>query len=140
MPEQYFVALKHLLTAYVKETALTILEQVGSRYSTMDTRSKKKLKAKYYQPWDVGGGKLVSQFTQDLETKRVELAFHGVNIVESNLVEHFIEQMYHSKAFKDQHEGMGSKRRRRQRLLSGLFSLIILIKLPQHHWMHATVL
>ena len=99
MPEQYFVALKHPLTAYAKVTALTILEHVGSTYATMDTRSKKKLKAKYYRPWDVGGGELLSQFTQDLETKRVELAFHGVNIVESDLVDHFIEQMYHSKAF-----------------------------------------
>lgn len=99
MPEQYYVALKHPLTAYAKVAALTILEHVGSTYATMDTRSKKKLKAKYYRPWDVLGGELLSQFTQDLETKRVELAFHGVNIIESDLVDHFIEQMYHSKAF-----------------------------------------
>ena len=53
IPDQFYVALKHLLTVYAKVITLSVLENVGNTYATMDNFSNKKLKAKYYRALNV---------------------------------------------------------------------------------------
>ena len=97
--EKYYIALKHPKTKYNTVLPLEILEHVQDNFAPMDTRSKKTMRAQYYQPWNVGEGELLDSFTQRLVNKRVILQFNGVNINDDELNEHYIEQMYASRQF-----------------------------------------
>jgi len=97
--EKYYIALKHPKTKYNIVTPLEILQHVQENFAPMDTRSKKAIRAKYYQPWNVGEGELLDTFTQQLINKRVILEFNGVNINDDKLNKHYIEQMYGSRQF-----------------------------------------
>jgi hypothetical protein len=97
--EKYYIALKHPKTKYNIVTPLEILQHVQDKFAPMDTRSKKVMRAKYYQPWNVGEGELLDTFTQRLVNKRVILEFNGININDDELNEHYIDQMYTSKQF-----------------------------------------
>ena len=50
LQEQYYIKLKHPLTAYNTITPKEILEHVGEVWALMDTKSKKELRRDYYQP------------------------------------------------------------------------------------------
>ncbi len=78
--EQYYCKLKHTLTEYNAVTPHELLGHIGEVWALMDTKSKKKLRKDYYQPWNVGEGVLLSTFTQALINKRLKLQYHGVNI------------------------------------------------------------
>jgi hypothetical protein len=97
--EKYYIALKHPKTKYNIVTPLEILQHVQDTFAPMDTRSKKAMRAQYYQPWNVGEGELLDTFTQRLINKRVILEFNGININDDELNEHYIDQMYTSKQF-----------------------------------------
>ena len=86
--EKYYIALKHPKTKYNIITPLEILQHVQENFAPMDTRSKKAMRAKYYQPWNVGKGELLDTFTQRLINKRVILEFNRVNINDDELNEH----------------------------------------------------
>jgi hypothetical protein len=51
------------------------------------------------QLWNVGEGVLLSTFTQALIDKRLKLQYHGVNINNDKLNEHFVAEMYSSNKF-----------------------------------------
>jgi hypothetical protein len=97
--EKYYIALKHPKTKYNIVTPLEILQHVQDTFAPMDTRSKKAMRAKYYQPWNVGEGELLDTFTQRLVNKRVILEFNGININDDERNEHYIDQMYTSRQF-----------------------------------------
>jgi hypothetical protein len=99
LQEQYYVKLKHPLTAYNAITPKEILEHVGEVWALMDTKLKKELRRDYYQPWNVSDGMLLSTFTQNLVDKRTKIAFHGVTINDDELNEHYVKQIYASKKF-----------------------------------------
>jgi hypothetical protein len=65
----------------------------------MNTKEKKKIKADYYKPWDVAGGVALSAFTKALDKRKEELTHHNITIDEEDIKEHYMVQMYHSRAF-----------------------------------------
>ena len=67
----------------------------------MNTREKKKIKADYYKPWDVAGGVALSAFTKALDERKEELTHHNITIDEEDIKEHYMVQMYHSRAFSE---------------------------------------
>jgi hypothetical protein len=97
--EQYYCKLKHALTAYNAVTPRELIEHIGEVWALMDTKSKRELRKDYYQPWNVGEGVLLSTFTQALIDKRTKLQYHGVNINDDELNEHFVAEMYSSNKF-----------------------------------------
>ncbi len=91
--------MKHALTAYNAVTPRELLEHIGKVRALMVSKSKRELRKDYYQPWNVGEGVLLSTFTQALVGKRLKLQYHGVNINDDKLNEHFAAEMYSSNKF-----------------------------------------
>ena len=99
MEEQYYSELKHSIVGYKNVKTLQILEHLDTHWVTMNTREKKKIKADYYKPWDVAGGVALSAFTKALDERKEELIHHNITIDEEDMKEHYMVQMYHSRAF-----------------------------------------
>jgi hypothetical protein len=99
MEEQYYSELKHSIVGYKNVTTIQILDHLDKVWVTMNTKEKKKIKADYYKPWDVAGGVALSAFTKALDERKEELIHHNITIDEEDIKEHYMVQMYHSRAF-----------------------------------------
>ena len=99
MEEQYYNELKHSIVGYKNVTTYQILDHLDKVWVTMNTKEKKKITAEYFKPWDVAGGVALSAFTKALDERKEELVHHNINIDEEDIKEHYMVQMYHSRAF-----------------------------------------
>jgi len=99
MDEQYYSKLKHSIVGYKNVTTIQILDHLEKVWVTMNTKEKKKIKADYYKPWDVAGGVALSAFTKALDERKEELIHHNITIDEEDIKEHYMVQMYQSRAF-----------------------------------------
>jgi hypothetical protein len=99
MDEQYYSELKPSIVGYKNITTIQILDHLDKVWVTMNTKEKKKIKADYYKPWDVAGGVALSAFTKALDERKEELIHHNITIDEEDIKEHYMVQMYHSRAF-----------------------------------------
>lgn len=71
LQEQYYIKLKHALTAYNAVTPRDLIEHIGKVWAPMDTKLKRELQKDYYQLWNVKDGVLLSKFTQALVDKQL---------------------------------------------------------------------
>ena len=99
MEIQYYSELEHTIVGYKNVKVLQHLEHLSEKWTTMNSKEKRKIKEDYYKAWDVAGGVALSAFTKALDDNKIGLAHHNITIEEEDMMEHYVEQMYQSKVF-----------------------------------------
>ena len=64
MEIQYYSELEHTIVGYKNVKVLQHLEHLSEKWTTMNSKEKRKIKEDYYKAWDVAGGVALSAFTK----------------------------------------------------------------------------
>jgi hypothetical protein len=97
LDEQYYVQLKHRLTAYRNVTPFQIMEHLNDHWCPLDVKAKKALKDVYYTKWD--GAEHLTAFGKRLDDDQRTLVHSDVTITDEDKLQFYLEQMYDSNHF-----------------------------------------
>ena len=96
--EQYYSQLKHINTAYRNTTPIQILEHLDTRWSPLDIRARKLLKAEFHADWDSTVMHLTA-FGMKLDKEQARIDRLGVVISDEDKLQFYMEQIYASNCF-----------------------------------------
>jgi hypothetical protein len=82
MEVQYYSKLEHSIIRYKNVRVQQILEHLSEKWTTMNSKEKRKIEEDYYKVWDVSGGVALSAFTKALNNNKVALTHHNITIKE----------------------------------------------------------
>ncbi len=97
LDEQYYLQLKHHLTAYRNVTPFQILEHLNDQWCPLAVKAKKALKDAYYTNWD--GNKHLIAFGKRLDDEQKALVRSDVTITDKDKLQFYLEEMHDSNHF-----------------------------------------
>ncbi len=97
LDKQYYLQLKHCLTAYRKVTPFQILEHLNDQWCPLDGKAKKALKDTFYTKWD--GDEHLTAFGKRLDDEQKALVRSDITITDKDKLQLYLEEMYGSNHF-----------------------------------------
>ena len=97
LPQKCYEQLENELMGYKEVPVFAYFDHLDKRWCRMDTKTRKKMRAEFYEPWDQVMH--ISKFRKHLTKEQKYLKTCGIEIDEEKKIQFYVKQMIDSAMF-----------------------------------------